>query len=29
MGERWGMGNCLQLLAPMNALAGDLDAGHG
>jgi tetratricopeptide (TPR) repeat protein len=24
MGERWGMGNCLQLLAPMNTLAGNL-----
>ena len=25
MGERWGMGNCLQLLGPMNTLAGDLE----
>jgi predicted ATPase/DNA-binding SARP family transcriptional activator len=25
MGERWGMGNCLQLLAPMHVMAGELD----
>ncbi len=25
LGERWGMGNCLQLLGPMDVLAGDLD----
>jgi predicted ATPase/DNA-binding SARP family transcriptional activator len=25
LGERWGMSNCLQLLAPLNQLAGDLD----
>ena len=29
LGERWGMGNCLQLLAPLNVWSGDLDAGGG